>query len=209
MRTKALLSMAALAAGALTSMAQVYSANIVGYYNVTCPVGFTMTANQLQASPDNTVVSLFPNMPDNVEVWGWNGVSFAPNTSYGGQTWDDNSQTFNPGDGMFIHNVGGSSLTVTFVGQVPTGTLTKTLGGSPTFTLSGSIVPQAGNLETEMNLHPNQNDEVWFWNGVSYAPDTFYDVGTWDADPIVTVGQGWFYKNNAAITVTWTRTFNP
>ena len=46
MRTKTLLLTAALsAAGIATSMAQVYSANAVGYVNKLIPTGFSMIAN--------------------------------------------------------------------------------------------------------------------------------------------------------------------
>ena len=46
MRTKTLLLTAALAAaGVVSSMAQVYSVNSVGYVNLTLPNGFSMIAN--------------------------------------------------------------------------------------------------------------------------------------------------------------------
>src|SRR5713226_3736027 len=64
MRTKTLLLTAALsAAGALTSMAQVYSVNIVGYINLSIPAGFSMMANQLNNSVDNKVTTLLPAPP--------------------------------------------------------------------------------------------------------------------------------------------------
>ena len=73
MRTKTLLLTAALtAAGALTSMAQVYSVNIVGYINLSIPRGFSMIANQLNATPDNTLETLMPTMPEGTIIYKFN-----------------------------------------------------------------------------------------------------------------------------------------
>src|SRR5436305_926182 len=65
MRTKTLLCAAALAAGALTSMAQsnVYSLNVVGYYNL--PLGANqklMIANQLNTT-NNQIGSILTSLP--------------------------------------------------------------------------------------------------------------------------------------------------
>src|SRR5258707_15596446 len=59
MRTKTLFLTAAFsAAGMATSMAQtVYSVNIVGYINLPIVHGLSLVANQLNASPNNSVVS--------------------------------------------------------------------------------------------------------------------------------------------------------
>ncbi len=61
MRIKALLCAAALAAGAVSSMAQsnVYSLNIVGYVNVPLVTGFNLIANPLD-NGTNDLASLFP-----------------------------------------------------------------------------------------------------------------------------------------------------
>src|SRR2546427_12593550 len=76
MRTKTLLLTAALtAAGALSSMAQVYSVNIVGYINLTIPKGFSMIANQLNASPDNTLATVLASVPENTTVYKFNAVA--------------------------------------------------------------------------------------------------------------------------------------
>ena len=65
MRTKTILTAAALlAAGALTSMAQsnVFSLNVVGYYNLSLTNGFQLVANQLDldgTGVNNTLQSVF------------------------------------------------------------------------------------------------------------------------------------------------------
>src|SRR5256885_10449229 len=62
MRTKVLLGLAVLAAGAATSMAQsnVYSLNIVGYCNVPTPAGYTFQSNPMD-NGNNSAVVVIPN----------------------------------------------------------------------------------------------------------------------------------------------------
>jgi hypothetical protein len=87
MRTKTLLLTAALsAAGIATSMAQnVYSVNMVGYINKTMPKGLSMIANQLNASPNNKVTTLFgtpalvdlgPGVPGAITINKFNGINY-------------------------------------------------------------------------------------------------------------------------------------
>src|SRR5205807_10156947 len=106
MRTKTLLLTAALsAAGLVTSMAQVYSVNIVGYINLNIPVGYSMIANQLNASPDNTIVNLIPTPPEGTFIYkyftdgsGFHSADFADG-AWEGET----TLTANPGQGVFIY----------------------------------------------------------------------------------------------------------
>src|SRR6266478_4488710 len=119
MRIKTLLCPAALTAGVATSMAQsnVYSLNVVGYYNVTCPAGkYTLTANQL-VQTNSQVQNLFATVPDGTAIIGWSGTAFTPDT-FGGGAWDDGTEIYQPGQGFFIKNNVGTNFTVTFVGEV-------------------------------------------------------------------------------------------
>jgi hypothetical protein len=50
------------------------------------------------------------------------------------------------------------------------------------------------------------NDEIWTWGGSAYNINTYYDAGTWDADPLVQVGEGFLLKHTGAQTV-WSRYF--
>src|SRR4051794_21316872 len=114
MRTKTLLLTAALsAAGALTSMAQVYSVNIVGYINLTVPKGFSMIANQLNASKngvqDNTLPSVLPVVPDNTTIYKfvttptahYVSSNYSPDNS-DPSFWSVPSMALAPGEGAFI-----------------------------------------------------------------------------------------------------------
>src|SRR5688500_9409874 len=108
MRTKTLLLTAALtAAGVATSMAQVYSVNMVGYINHTIPSGFSMLANQLNNSPDNKVVTLFPAPPEGTQVYKFDAQSdtfqfmqFADGMWEGDEGFAD--VAVGPGEGIWI-----------------------------------------------------------------------------------------------------------
>jgi hypothetical protein len=65
MRTKALLCVASLAAGVTATMAQsnVYSTNVVGYYELNIPANkYVLLANQLNTT-NNTIGEYFGNFP--------------------------------------------------------------------------------------------------------------------------------------------------
>jgi len=133
MRTKTLLlSAAVLAAGLISSIAQnVYSVNVVGYYKLTIPASkFGLVASQLPVNgTDNLVNDTITNgVPDGSSLLLWNGSSFTILTYFADFTvWAD--QDGNPatnslklGKAAYLQNGGGSSATVTWVGQVPQGT---------------------------------------------------------------------------------------
>src|SRR4051812_8366959 len=106
MRTKTTLLTAALvAAGALSSMAQVYSVNVVGYINLNIPHGFSMIANQLNASPNNTVVTLFPSPPDQTTVFKYNAATRVYDSAdFADGAWEGNTAlSLGPGEGAFIY----------------------------------------------------------------------------------------------------------
>src|ERR1043166_8432452 len=121
MRTKTLLLTAAFtAAGALTSMAQVYSVNIVGYINVNVPHGFSILANQLNNSPDNHLATLFPTPPNGTFVYKFNNASSSYLVDDYDSGWEGDTagaMTLNPGEGVFINNPS-TAFTATFVGEV-------------------------------------------------------------------------------------------
>src|SRR6266853_2824813 len=106
MRTKTLLLTAALsAAGALTSMAQVYSVNIVGYVNLPIPVGFSMIANQLNNSANNQLATLIPTPPNASFFYKFNGAGYTVD-DYTDGAWEGDTSgtmTMNPGEGLWVY----------------------------------------------------------------------------------------------------------
>jgi hypothetical protein len=188
-------------------MAQVFSANIVGYYNRTVPAGqFAMLANQLKNGTNN-VTSLISGSADGDIIFLWTGSGYTSTLFIAGVGWDPDVQ-INPGTGFFYKNNGASAVTLTFVGEVPTGSLTNNLPAG--LSLKGAVVPQAGDLDTIHNLQGNEGDQIFKWTGTAYSPAVpLYITGVgWDPAATVVVGEGFFYKNTGAAK-NWVRTFTP
>ncbi|MCD6339616.1 MAG: hypothetical protein J7M29_09595 [Verrucomicrobia bacterium] len=207
MRTKTLLLVAAVgAAGSLALNAQVYSVNAVGYVNVTVPAGqMACLCVPLDPGAANTVADLLPGVPEGTMVYTFDQASgFTINTYMFGE-WSVPDQTLSPGQGFFLRNVGTEDLTITFVGEVPQGTLTIDLPAG--FSLVGSKVPQAGAVSTDLGLPVEEGDMVYTFDPTAgYAISTFM-FGAWSGgEPEVDVAEGfWVRKVNP---VTWTREFS-
>jgi hypothetical protein len=207
MRTKTLLVTAALsAAGIATSMAQVYSQNAVGYVNITANPGFNMVANPL-VQTDTTVGALLPTPPQLTAIFKLTPTGFVQSTydaDLGG--WDDPALTLDLGGGFFLYNPGNTAFTATFVGEVAQGTLVNNI---PTagFSMRSSKVPQTGRLTADLGYVPNQLDSVYTFVGGAFTQYTYdQDLGGWDEDPPISVGQAFYL--NAAAPNNWVRTFS-
>jgi hypothetical protein len=220
MRTKTLLlSAAVLAAGLAASTAQsVYSINAVGYVNLTLSSGYNLIANPLNGT-NNNINTVMPVVPDGSIVLRWNNnaQSFYQAETYFGGTWfDGNFQVsgtlINPGEGFFFQNNSGSTVTLTFVGEVPQGNLTNRV--SANYGFYSSQVPQSGTL-TSLGF-PGQDGMTyngWNASGQSYNQAYTFFGGTWfdpgfsPADPVPAVGEA-FLITNPGSAVNWTRTFS-
>jgi hypothetical protein len=229
MRTKTTLAAAAiLAAGLVSSMAQanVYSLNIVGYYNV--PLGgLTALANSLQTgTPANRADQVIPYSDgDNIQIW--TGTSWATwsmdslsSTGWLNPAGSDapiaNLPILGPGLGFFYGNSTGKT-NITFVGDVRTGTnvVAIPVGLSP----HGSPLPYGGLVTspTGINLQVQDGDNIQKWTGTkwdTYSRDSLSGTG-WIApngsdgpEPTLTVGQGFFYGNSVG-AFNWTQILNP
>jgi hypothetical protein len=216
MRTKTLLLTAALsAAGIATSMAQaVYSVNAVGYVNTTLPKGFSLISNPLDNKSGNTIQNLFGSIagiPANFTVYKFAGGKFATPASF-----DDISNDFQPpasasltvvpGEGVFVMNPSATALTVTFVGEVPQGTLSFPVPKG--FSIVSSPVPQAGTVSA-LGYVPAENDTFYQFNTATqkYNTPKSFSLGSWDpSEPTLAVGEAAFL--NSANQKTWTRTFS-
>ena len=156
--------------------------------------------------------------------------------------WDQEAATnttLNPGEAVFVKNGNSSNIVVTFVGTVLQGALTNNSITGPGFNLVSSIVPQGGRIDVDLGFPEVDNDVVYIYNpSTSSSPGWQGFVGDeyangapavpWDSvtNPIVNVGQGFFYKaNETGLTIgnatdggatyttggyrdLWTRTFN-
>jgi hypothetical protein len=211
MRTKTLLLTAALsAAGIATSMAQVYSVNAVGYVNTPIVKGFNLISNPLNNTTGNTIANLFgsvPNLPEGFTVYKFeNGAYKTPAAFNFGEFSppDSANLTVNPGEGVFVFNPSDTTLTVTFVGEVPQGNLT--VNTPKGFSIVSSPVPQAGTVSS-LGFVPAEGDTIYqFANGAYKTPESF-NFGEWSpSEPTLGVGEAVFLIKAEAGT--WTRTFD-
>ncbi len=203
MRTKTLLITAALsAAGAATAMAQVYSVNAVGYINLSVPAGFSIIANQLDAGTGNNVLSkLFTSVPDGTIIYEYSNGGYNISTFAFG-SWDVD-QTLAPGQAAWINNPNTAAITVTFVGNVPQGSLSQQIPAG--FSLQSSQVPQSGALDTVLGYPAAEGDIIYRYAGGGYTIST-YAFGAWDTVPTPNVGEGFWVNTQTAKS--WTRNFS-
>src|ERR1051325_3967645 len=129
---------------AIPAQAQtVYSVNIVGYINKTLNPGLTLLANQLNASPNNSIQTLFGTPPGPLTVF-----KFNPSTgNYDQAAYDPDSgwtdptgMDLNPGQGAFVDN-GGPAFTLTLVGEVKLSSTVNLHAGLDTYS---SVLPLTG-----------------------------------------------------------------
>jgi hypothetical protein len=216
MRTKTTLAAAAiLAAGLVSSMAQanVYSLNIVGYVNVPVTSGkLALLNNPLIPPGGNNAISnvlTLANGSDATTVFAWNkGTASWDSINYiDGFGWDAPAN-LPVGSGFFISPT--LSQTITFVGDVQTGTSTNVITGG--LSLLGSKVPVAG--PQPGSTVGNDADSIFTWDAVGQGwVSANYILGFgWDTasinGPVVGVAEGFFYQNTGG-TVNWITTLNP
>jgi hypothetical protein len=201
--------------------------------NVTCNPGYTMISVPLIASPDNTVGTLLNNaggsyMGDWIYTYDTaiGQLIFDEALPIGGRpgTTNTNGWMFAgtnilaPGRGAWFFNADASPVTLTFVGAVPTGSLTNTLVTG--FNLVGSMLPASGDLCTNAPMtltNFNPGDIVYVWANATGAFTIFESApwwcnctgfgygGNWNlsGDPIIpNVGEGFWYDNSGA-AINW------
>jgi len=212
MRTKTLLLTAALvAAGAASSMAQVYSVNAVGYVNLSIPKGFSMIANQF-TTPTTKVSDLIPNPAPGSTLYKFSNPGGYTLDTFDefNLTWDNPDLTLPLGSAYFILASGPFNLT--FVGEVPQGTLSTPIPHG--FNMVASQVPQAGTI-TALGYNGEPGDTIYkFSNASGYRIYTFDEFNLdWEVNgtpevPSLGVGEGFFLLKAPNTTQTaWTRTF--
>lgn len=217
MRTKALLCAAALAAGAVASMAQsnVYSLNVVGYVNY--PFNITGDLYLVYNPLDNTnndLNTIVPTAPDGSSVALWNEAiqdfsTVAPLYSTFTHAWNPDS-SIAPGQGFFM--LPNAPFTNTFIGNVRQTAVNYSVLGGGNLACLGSSVPLSGGVTNQLAGYPTvDGDSLAIWNVAiqdfsSIAPlySTFTHV--WNPDYNFTPGEGFFLLRNSG-AVSWSRTF--
>jgi hypothetical protein len=216
MRTKALfLTAAVVAAGVATSLADVYSLNVVGYVNRVFPAGgkYTLVANPLNGSSNTLGGVIAAALPTGSKVLKWGGTGFVIYTRApagdgfipGGHA---ATETLNPGEGFFVQTPVASTtdITNTFVGEVLQGNLTNTYPAG--FTLSGNLVPDSGVVSSLQLTNVPTGSKLLTWDPVA-GGYTIYTKGpttVWlPSAPSINVADGFFV--NAASTFSWVWNF--
>jgi hypothetical protein len=198
MRTKTLALSAMLGLiGCASAMAQnVYSINAVGYINLTLPIGYSIIADQLIATPNNQIWNVLnndtqgtgnPGPLENCNVLKYNPVTGGyvgdtadatdedggpplPNDTNGWQ--NGGLLTLNPGEAAWFNNKTGAPLVLTFVGTVPSGTNTVNLGIG--YNMISSPVPFSGDLCLNAQLtNYNDSDVLLTYSALTKAYTTF------------------------------------
>jgi hypothetical protein len=225
MKTKTLLiAAAALAAGVMSSQAQVYSQNIVGYVNINLTNGvLTSAATPLDldgTGTNNTVTTAIgTNLPSGTVIYVFNGsgydtLTFAPATKGGTPVWSNPVYPLNPGDGYFI--LPSATTTLTYTGDVLQGVLTNVyVPAAGSIWLVASQAPLAGGVETTLGYPANSGDVIYIYdagtsayNTYTFAPASKGGTPVWSpSEPQIAVGQS-FWLQTAQTTV-WTNVFNP
>jgi hypothetical protein len=199
MKAKTLLiAAAALVAGVITSEAQVYSANVVGYVNVTLPAGQLVLVSNPLDDGTNTVTSLGAALANKSAVQVWNGSGYTL-SSKGGGIWTTNL-SIPVGTGFFVKSQ--TSITNTFVGNVVPFSGLSTTNSLPagSLVLVGSTVPYAGNLtDTNLAIGPllANKSAIQVWNGTGFTLSS-KGGGVWTTNLNIGVAQGFFVKSQTA-----------
>jgi hypothetical protein len=215
MKSKALFVLFGLAAFSREAPAQIFSVNAVGYVNTTVEPGFNLVGNPLLAE-DNSLGALFKNfqggVPDGLLVYkfvdgnfiamSWSDImgSFAPD--------DAAAEILLPGDGVFVFLPGGSSRTLTFVGEVEQGTVCTDIPQG--FSIKSSMIPQVIYLDSPgVDFPATNNDIVYLLNPITHSYEIFqYTLDQWfPSAPLIEVGQAFFLYHPSPPT-TWCRTFS-
>jgi hypothetical protein len=224
MRTKTLLiAAAALAVGIGSSLAQTYSQNIVGYYNVTVPASkFQLIAVQLtDASGTYQINSQLTNgVADSSILLVWNGASFDNYIFYAGYGWYDSGFNLTTvalpsGTSALLQNGAASPTTFTVVGTVPDVATTAIPVGFGFYSMGS---PVATNIDSTLAAFPSQANDIYYaWdagsqtystNYVYYVGYGWYDAGFNQAYPTPPVGGGFLYQNNG-VAASWPYSYTP
>jgi len=227
MRTKALVGLAVLAAGAVTCVAQnnVYSLNIVGYVNVPVEAQkFYLLENPLTKanSGGNNITNLVPTLNNTFDgsiiytfESGKLSVAATYVADYGWYSDIPAQADLPPGKGFYLYPT--AAGTVTFVGEVVLGS-TNVLTGGNNFNLVGSPYPAAMSLKA-LGLTGQDGDIVYRYSTAknSLSPVTFVaDYGWYDdaavnggpvEGPALNVAEGIFYYNTKA-DFQWKQSFS-
>ena len=220
MKIKSLLIAAAtLAVGAISSQAQVYSQNVVGYVNLVCSNGYNLINIPIDydgtGTNNNVTTIIGTNVPNGSQILAWNASVgsyasaniFGPTAKIPAPHWGS-SVSYNPGQGLFFFNPSNSPVVITFAGTVLQGGLTNGYVTKAGYSLAGSQFPVVGGITSTYGYVPVNGDYVLTWNPSThafnsaniYGPTAKIPAPHWGSgEPQLGVAQGCFlYTTNTA-----------
>jgi hypothetical protein len=212
MRTKTLICAAALAAGIATSavaQSNVYSLNVVGYYNVNVPANTTLLVGNQLNTTNNSLPGIIPNPPpgSQFQYFSGGGLSAYVFDDVDLQ-WEPDATglDLSPGHGGYFKSP--VATTVTFVGEVKQGSLTNTFTKNA-YVVRTAQVPISTNL-VGMQLLGEPGDQIQTYSG-GFSAFVFDDVDLqWEpgdpAGPTIAVGGAFFYRK-AGNNLNWVQNF--
>jgi len=224
MKKTLLIAAAALVAGIVSSNAQVYSANVVGYVNtVSQPGVFSLVANPLDNGAGNVLSNTIVAAPGATVVQTWDPVGGAF-TAYKLQAghWKNVATSANadnvaipPGVGFFITPAGSAPYTNTFVGSVLVAAGASTTNTVNTgLQLVASQIPYSGPVNSaSFNLTVAGATTLQQWDPVGQAFVPFkFQAGSWKnlntslvQVPSIAVGEG-FFLSPPTVPNVWVQT---
>ena len=198
MRKTLLMAAAALAACVISIQAQVYSQNVVGYYNLPMNATYNLVSVQFNVGASNGASEILPNIPDGTSVWHWNyttagfainyfdtgGGSSAPVDSWymSDYSTPTNAPIFPPGTSIFV--IPTSAVTNTIVGTVPSAITNNLVAG---YNMAASALPVGGyttNGLFNLNGLPDGTATYqWDQSNIKYLIN-YYDTGGGSTTPV-------------------------
>lgn len=224
MKKTLLIAAAALAAGVISTQAQVYSQNIVGYVNQVLPANqYSLLTAPLSVNSTNGAEQVLPSLQTGDAILIWNGSGFNTSVYIAAATWIDgvsgdpvNAPLLPPGKGFFYQTGAGVQETNTYVGSVVLTNLINMPANA--YSLVGSTPPVTGSVEsTNFSIPFQTGDIMLLWNGGGFNSSVFISAGSWidgvSGDPVsaptLSVGQGFFYQTGSGVAANWNQVFTP
>ena len=190
------------------AQSNVYSLNVVGYYNVPCAMNSPiMIANQLNTT-NNTLGALIATPPPGSWYYKFTGSWNAYQFDVDDLTWyPDSLATMNLGEGGMFKAA--AATTLTFVGEVEQGALSVAFGTQAVPHVVASMVPQAGFISADLKFPAEPGDWVYkftgSWNAAQFDVD---DLTFYPSEPTFAVGESMMIKKASGGSATaWTRNF--
>jgi len=172
-----------------------YSADAVGYVNITAAPGMTLIANPFNIA-SNTVSALFPNVPDKSQFFEYvNGIGYTYGTTYAANRggWLGANPTFGPGQGGSLQNPTATNAVLTLVGTVPQGALSTAIPAG--YSLLSPMSPVSTALST---LPGAMGDLLHRWVNGAWVTYNYGSAG-WNTTnyPTLNPGEAFFLYKSA------------